>query len=390
MNIYHLQFSKTGIALSGGEVAMLGIVKSLAAKGHSNIILTTDNGKIVYEQDLVNIKKVNFVTIQSYKSEKKYGPMGSYLYRMLLINKAIKTIKLDKNDLLICHSDFFPDSIPAWLINKRNPHIKSINFYHMKAPSLFRGFNAEYAGKFSFPTPQLLHYKLNQFMYRKLTYDRTLILTVNSFYKEYLQKKYNHNTVKVLKSFGGIEKKSEQKIDQNRKKYDVIWIGRFHVQKGLDDLLDTIFLLKQDKPDISAVIIGDGDQKIKAHIAQKIIDLGLETNIYLPGFVHGSEKYKYIYQSRVFLMTSHYESFGIVVLEAMSCGLPVIAYNLPVYDVFKNGIIKVNLLDINAMKNKTIEVLLSKKKYDTAKKNALAISSEHSWQKTTEEMLGYL
>ena len=60
----------------------------------------------------------------------------------------------------------------------------------------------------------------------------------------------------------------------------------------------------------------------------------------------GGEKIKILKQSRLFVLPSFYESWGMVAAEAMAAGLPVVAYSLPVYqDLFSKGINQVKIGD---------------------------------------------
>ena len=72
---------------------------------------------------------------------------------------------------------------------------------------------------------------------------------------------------------------------------------------------------------------------------------GLSNNINYLGYVTGDEKYSILAQSRIFLFPSYYESAPQAPLEAMKCGLPVVAYDLPPCVTFKKGMIKVSVLD---------------------------------------------
>ncbi len=76
-------------------------------------------------------------------------------------------------------------------------------------------------------------------------------------------------------------------------------------------------------PDISCAIVGDGPERHA--LKQKADKLGLR--IEFPGFV--GNVYSYMKSSKVFVFPSRREGFGLVVLEANACGLPVIVMNHP-------------------------------------------------------------
>jgi glycosyltransferase involved in cell wall biosynthesis len=66
------------------------------------------------------------------------------------------------------------------------------------------------------------------------------------------------------------------------------------------------------------------------------------------GFKLGDEKFSLLKSSKVFLCPSYYESFAIVIAEAMTCGLPIVAYDLPIYeDIYGTHISKVPSGDLN-------------------------------------------
>lgn len=70
------------------------------------------------------------------------------------------------------------------------------------------------------------------------------------------------------------------------------------------------------------------------------------------------EAFSIMKSAKVFLFTSHEEGFGLSVAEAMLCNLPVVAYNLPVFEkVFKKGICLCKYLDTTEMANKVVELL---------------------------------
>lgn len=67
-------------------------------------------------------------------------------------------------------------------------------------------------------------------------------------------------------------------------------------------------------------------------------------------------------ESKVFIHPSHEEGFGVAPLEAQACGLPVVAWNLPVYqEVFPKGMIKVEMGDIKRFADKVLDLLNNKK-----------------------------
>lgn len=103
--------------------------------------------------------------------------------------------------------------------------------------------------------------------------------------------------------------------------YDVILLGRLTQQKQPIAFIDMIDSLRYQKEDIKAVVVGAGELYDDCVIKTK--QLGLENNIEFTGFVENP--YLYLKKSKVCMMPSAWEGFGLVALEAMSLGKPVVA-----------------------------------------------------------------
>ncbi len=137
------------------------------------------------------------------------------------------------------------------------------------------------------------------------------------------------------------------RVPPQPKQFDVAWMGRVHPQKGIDDLLATLAGLKQQVPDFRAVIIGKSQDKLEPVTRR----MGLSENVTFSGLVSEEEKYRLLKSSRVFVMPSRYESWGIVVGEAIASGVPVVAYDLPCYrPVFGDFVRYVKCFDHNGFK----------------------------------------
>lgn len=107
--------------------------------------------------------------------------------------------------------------------------------------------------------------------------------------------------------------------------HNIISVGRFSKEKAFDDLIDVIDLVKKDIPNIKLNLVGDG--KLKNDLTNKIDKLGLNDNINLCGFLSQTEIKKIMLESALYVMTSITESFGLVLIEANSYGVPCIAFD---------------------------------------------------------------
>ena len=98
-------------------------------------------------------------------------------------------------------------------------------------------------------------------------------------------------------------------------------------QYGIEDLLGTLCLAQGQLPDFKAIVIGNSKKWLEPVIQQ----MGLAENVAFSGLVSEDEKFRLLKSSRLFLMPSKYESWGIVVGEAIVSGVPVLAYKLDCY-----------------------------------------------------------
>lgn len=92
--------------------------------------------------------------------------------------------------------------------------------------------------------------------------------------------------------------------------------------KGIDEILEVMPALLADDPAIIYLIVGDGDDQ--ARLQAKAADLGVAANVVFIGFVEEAEKADYLRLADVFALPGRGEGFGIVYLEALACGVPVI------------------------------------------------------------------
>mgnify|MGYP003290455353 CR=1 FL=1 len=105
----------------------------------------------------------------------------------------------------------------------------------------------------------------------------------------------------------------------------LISVGRLSPEKGFDELLVIFNKIVKNNPDWCLDIIGDGKEKSK--LEKYIKEHKLEDKVTLHGFRNKDYIDKMLQKSSIYLMTSHTESFGIVLIEAMSHGLPCIAFS---------------------------------------------------------------
>lgn len=138
---------------------------------------------------------------------------------------------------------------------------------------------------------------------------------LSEFYKGYLGSKvvYIPNCLDKMPS-------KLSKLDSK----NLVAIGRLSKEKGFDDLLKLFKKISIKHPDWKLNIIGDGMEK------NNLLDLAKELKLGDKVVFHGYQNKDYInnilLESSIYVMTSHTESFGLVLIEAMSYGVPCISY----------------------------------------------------------------
>ena len=118
------------------------------------------------------------------------------------------------------------------------------------------------------------------------------------------------------------------------KQKSVIYVGRFSKQKDIDSLLRIWAIIHQQYPDWRLDIYGEGE--LKEHYLSIIHKMNANINVYEPT-ADIMEVYR---EHSILLLTSLYEPFGLVLPEAMSCGLPVVAFDCPFgpADIITDGV----------------------------------------------------
>lgn len=105
----------------------------------------------------------------------------------------------------------------------------------------------------------------------------------------------------------------------------VIAVGRYVYQKGFDLLLQAWAKIEKQFPDWELVIFGDGNRSPYEH---QIIELDIDANrCHLNGPTTDIQQ-EYV-NSSIFAFSSRFEGFGMVLVEAMACGLPVVSFACP-------------------------------------------------------------
>ena len=112
-----------------------------------------------------------------------------------------------------------------------------------------------------------------------------------------------------------------------------IALGRCAYHKGLDVLIEGFSLFAKSNKEWVLEIVGDGP--LKPYIKQKIAEYGLNERVKL--FPYTSNVEKPLSEASVFVFCSRSEGFGIVQVEAMSCGLPIVASTIPVTQEILTG-----------------------------------------------------
>ena len=152
------------------------------------------------------------------------------------------------------------------------------------------------------------------------------IISVSNDTTKRLVDKLNFSKEKITTIPNGIEFNKIQSITSAEEKSDIIFAGRLISHKNVNLLINSIKILAEKNPKIKVIIIGDGPERQNLENLSK--NLKLEKNIAFKGFLKDEkEVYSLIKSSKAFVLPSSREGFGIVVIEANACGIPVIVIN---------------------------------------------------------------
>jgi glycosyltransferase involved in cell wall biosynthesis len=123
----------------------------------------------------------------------------------------------------------------------------------------------------------------------------------------------------------------------------ILFLGRIHVKKGCDNLIEAFALIADRVPDLQLIVAGpDGEEStrsgnnlrigtdhgnLKAALIARATSLGISHRVHWTGMLEGDQKWGALYGCEALCLPSHQENFGIVVAEALACGKPVLISN---------------------------------------------------------------
>lgn len=171
------------------------------------------------------------------------------------------------------------------------------------------------------------------------------------------------------------------------KKKNIISVGRLSKEKGFADLIEIFSNIESE--DWTLTIVGDGPEK--ENLETLIKDNNLESKVILTGFLNKEKLYKLYESSSIYVMTSFEESFGLVLVEASSFGLPLIAFDSAIgaKEIIKENGILVSNRDKSIMIKKIKKLMNDISERKVYQKKSLEIYKSYDYNTLKENIISF-
>ena len=346
--------------IGGMENCVKGISDRLARKDHQVEIFTSDIGCKKCSSSSINNLNIHYLRSWEFAHT---AIIPSLFFRLLNISKDS-----------VIHLHIAQAMIPeiVFLISKirKIPYIAHI--HADVGPS----------GKMGFLLP---FYK--KIFLQKILNSALKIIVPSRDYVSLISKKYTISKTKIYEVPNGIDLKHFKSMSTKlHSPVRLLTVCRLSGPKNIPLLIRSFkSVIEKNHRDAELHIIGEGEEK------KKIFDLikkeRLEKKVFLHGGLRGKDLYDIYSNSDIFILTSGYESFGIVLIEAMASGLPIVVSNITsVKNIIKNNITGLLVKQTPKDFAEAIEKLISNPRLrEKLIKNGLKEVRKYDWNKIVQK-----
>src|SRR3989344_639988 len=287
------------------------------------------------------------------------------------------------------------------LLNKYK--LDLVHFPHFNVPIFYQGKFIvtihDITPKF-FPGP-----KVKKSLLRRLAYNLVLnqalekskrIITVSQYTKNNLTKYFDIDSEKIEIIYPGIGeefKKIDSSFEEIIKKYNItkpflFYIGVWRDHKNLPGLIKSFEILKSKYNQDYQLVLGGKPDPRYPEIQQAIEYSKFKNDIITPGFIPEDELPLFYNAAKLFVLSSFAEGFGLVAVESLACGTPVVSSNttsLP--EVLKDSTIYFNPKDPLEIAKAIDQVLNDHNLYQNLITKGLILAREYNWRSCAQKTL---
>ena len=378
-------------SMAGGYRIFIECLRHWLNQGHTAELITSRQGQVMVHRYL---KSPNLQVRVMGPAGPSHNPgfrslwYSGSLYVLRALNgiyKATRGPGLASGTVVYSTTPFWPDVLPALALRRRNPHALWLTAFSMFAPPVLGGWLSGVKAQTKLIEKRALALKTNEILAYPIIRRWSDVIYVNNDLDLERIRSDGVSRDRTLVIGGGVDVELYDSVPSvGATEYDAVFVGRFHPQKGVLELVDIWRGVCQTLPQARLIMVGNG--VLEDAVAQKIQRMGMEKNILLAGFKDGEEKIRIFRRSRIVLHPAVYDSGGMAAAEAMACGLPGVSFDLPALRVYyPKGMLKAQNQD-GFVKN-VIDLLTDSGFYDKVSDEAESWARTWDWRIVSQRLL---